>query len=439
MTGFTSREGIRPYHNSMGGALIAALLLVAISTIMGATILFATSTDLQISGNFRRAMATFYAAEAGIAETAVRLGGSSLSNPGYLGDPFPILQANWSAYVLSSPEWNPQYDPEYSGVFTNYFPLSGNLTNTAAFPNSVQTALPYWTKIRHKTEYDAERAGHSSLTPHYQDGDGIIATHSLNNRGSLVFFGFPSENALIPTSFTSANPTPYSPVEIVISQGQVEGATSLIQVEVAHPSGPPLLAPVYANSQVVFAGGTAAVEGFDNCGLLAGGRPPVKLGPAGGLTGTATFTGNPPTPQVGTESLDLVKALDSLKGGAQVISGDLVGVNLGAPGNPALLYAESLAGGFSRGLAAQNLNGYGILLVTGNLNISAPFHWEGLIIVAGQVTFDGGIGSSVIQGALLADQVQILNGEVKMTLDTCPIAASLRVLPVATLSWQQLL
>ncbi|WNM58669.1 pilus assembly PilX N-terminal domain-containing protein [Candidatus Nitrospira allomarina] len=439
MTGFNSKEGIRPYHNSMGGALITALLLVAFSTIMGATILFATSTDLQISGNFRRAMATFYAAEAGIAETAVRLGGSSLSNPGYLGDPSPILQANWSAYVLSLPEWKPQYDTEYSEVFTNYFPLSGNSTNTAVRPNSVQSILPYWTKIRHKTEYDAERAGHSSLTPHYQDGDGISATHSINNRGSLVFFGFASESELVPTSFTSVNPTPYSPIEIIISQGQAEGATSLIQVEVAHPSGPPLLAAVYAKNQVVFAGGTTAVEGFDNCGILAAGRPPVQLGPAGALAGTATFTGNPPTPQVGSEFLDLVKALESLKGGAQVISADLVGVNLGAPGHPALLYAESLAGGFPSRLAVQNLYGYGILLVAGNLSISAPFHWEGLIIVSGQVTFDGGIGSSVIQGALLAEQVQILNGEVKMTLDTCPIAASLRVLPVKTLSWQQLL
>jgi len=61
------------------------------------------------------------------------------------------------------------------------------------------------------------------------------------------------------------------------------------------------------------------------------------------------------------------------------------------------------------------------------------------VIVSGQVTFDGGIGTSAIQGALLADQVQILNGEVTMTLNTCPIAASLRVLPVATLNWQQLL
>ncbi|MDH5699062.1 MAG: PilX N-terminal domain-containing pilus assembly protein [Nitrospirota bacterium] len=439
MNGPYCQVGIRPCHNSTGGALIAALLLVAISTIMGATILFATSTDLQISGNYRRAMATFYAAEAGIAETAIRLSGSSLLNAVYLGDPSPILQTNWSAYVLSNPGWKSQDDAAYSDLFTNYFPLSGNLTNTTVLPNSVQAALSYWTKVRHKTEYDAERAGHSSLTPHYQDADGSTATHSTNNRGSLVFYGFASGNGLTPTSFTSANPTPYSPVEIIISQGEVEGAMSLIQVEVAHPSGPPLLAPVYANSQVVFAGGTAAVQGFDSCGLLPEGRPPVRLGPAGVLAGTAAFTGNPPTPQVGTEALDLVKALDSLKRGAQVITGDLVDVNLGAPGNPTVLYAEPLSGGFSSGLAVQNLNGYGVLLVKGNVNVSAPFHWEGLVIVSGQVTFDGGIGTSAIQGALLADQVQILNGEVTMTLNTCPIAASLRVLPVATLNWQQLL
>ena len=49
-------------NDGNGSALIAALLLVAVSGIMGATILFATSTDLQISGNYRRAIQTFYAA-----------------------------------------------------------------------------------------------------------------------------------------------------------------------------------------------------------------------------------------------------------------------------------------------------------------------------------------------------------------------------------------
>ena len=72
--------------NRQGSALIAALLLVAVSGIMGATILFATSTDLQISGNYRRAIQTFYAAEAGLGETQRRLHGTLASNPVFLGD-----------------------------------------------------------------------------------------------------------------------------------------------------------------------------------------------------------------------------------------------------------------------------------------------------------------------------------------------------------------
>jgi Tfp pilus assembly protein PilX len=439
MNGFLRKTGARFYDNSTGGALIAALLLVAISAIMGATILFATSTDLQISGNYRRAMEAFYAAEAGIAETTLRLAGSPSSNPAYLGGSSSIMQQNWSAYVVSNSGWKPQDDTAYSTLFTNYVPVSGNLTNTVVLPNSVQNALSYWTKVRHKTEFDAEQAGHSSLTPHYQDTDGVTIPHSKSNQGNLVFYGFATGNGLTPTSFTSANPTPYSPVEIIISQGEVEGAMSLLQVEVAHPSGPPLLAPLYANSLVVFGEGTAAVEGFDSCGLLSEGRPPVRLGPAGALVGNPTLTGNPPTPQVGPGALDLVKAVETLKRGAQVIEGDLMSVNLGTTANPAVLYAEPLAGGFSSVLVIQNINGFGVLLIKGNVKISAPFHWEGLVIVSGQATFDGGFGTSVIHGAFFADQVQMLGGEMKMTLDTCPIAASLRALPVAILNWQQLL
>jgi hypothetical protein len=142
---------------------------------------------------------------------------------------------------------------------------------------------------------------------------------------------------------------------------------------------------------------------------------------------------------VGQEPLDLIKALEGVKRGAQIINGDLVSMNPGEPESPALLHAEPLAGGFPSELYVQNVKGFGILLVNGNVKISAPFHWEGLVIVSGQATFDGGLGTSVIHGALFADQVQMLSGDVTITLDSCPIAASLRTLPVALLGWQQLL
>ncbi|MDX1412512.1 MAG: pilus assembly PilX N-terminal domain-containing protein, partial [Nitrospirales bacterium] len=153
-----SRLDINFLKRDSGGALLAALVLVVISAIMGATILFATSTDLQISGNFRRSVQTFYAAEAGLAEAQRRLAGSPVTNPWFAGDPSAIPQPNWSAYLLAVPSWDPQHDATFSTQFTNYVPINGNFVNTVIAPNSVQTSLPYWTKIRHKTEYDAEQA-----------------------------------------------------------------------------------------------------------------------------------------------------------------------------------------------------------------------------------------------------------------------------------------
>jgi len=174
--------------NRKGSALIAALLLVAVSGILGATILFATSTDLQISGNYRRAIQTFYAAEAGLAETQRRLSGSPASNPVFLGDLTSPYQPNWSAYVFSQAVWKPEDDQTYDAQLTNFVPLSGNFTNTLTQPNSVQSNLAYWTKVHHKTEYDAEQAGHRLATPHYFDGDGVTKLHSMNNRGQLIQF-----------------------------------------------------------------------------------------------------------------------------------------------------------------------------------------------------------------------------------------------------------
>jgi hypothetical protein len=90
-------------------------------------------------------------------------------------------------------------------------------------------------------------------------------------------------------------------------------------------------------------------------------------------------------------------------------------------------------------LTVSQVTGYGILLVKGNVQIAAPFQWEGLIVISGQATFTGGLGSSILNGALYADRVQVLNNDVSVTLDTCPIAATLRTLPVQVLTWRQLL
>lgn len=421
--------------NRKGSALIAALLLVAVSGILGATILFATSTDLQISGNYRRAIQTFYAAEAGLAETQRRLSGSPASNPVFLGDLTSPYQPNWSAYVFSQAVWKPEDDQTYDAQLTNFVPLSGNFTNTLTQPNSVQSNLAYWTKVHHKTEYDAEQAGHRLATPHYFDGDGVTKLHSMNNRGQLIQFGYSSGNSVKPEQFTSSLQTLYVPVEVITSHGQVEGADSILQADVTHPAGPPVWAPIYVGNEVVLSGSMITIQGIDTCGLLPAGRPPISLAPSATLVGVASFTGNPSTPQISPTSLDLGQQIKDLKKGATKVTSDLIGVNLGTALSPTVHFAEPSSGT----LTVSQVTGYGILSVKGNVQIAAPFHWEGLILASGQVTFIGGLGSSILNGALYANRVQMLNNNVSITLDTCPIAATLRTLPLQVLTWRQLL
>jgi len=177
------------------------------------------------------------------------------------------------------------------------------------------------------------------------------------------------------------------------------------------------------------------IQGIDTCGLLPFGRPPISLAPSATLIGTAHFSGHPSVPQISPLSLDLVQQINALKKGATPVLADLIGVNVGSASSPAVYYAEP-SGGM---LTVSQVTGYGILLVKGNVKISAPFQWEGLILVSGQVEFSGGIGSSILNGALYADQVQVLNSNVSITLDTCPIATTLRTLPVQVLTWRQLL
>ncbi len=418
-----------------GSALIAALLLVAVSSIMGGAILFATSTDLQISGNYRRAIQTFYAAEAGLAETQRRLSGTLASNPLFLGNPTSLNQENWSAYIFSHSGWKPEDDQTFDSLFTNYIPLVGNATNTFVQTNSVQNGLAYWTKVHHKREYDAEQAGHRQVMPHYVDRDGVISLHSASNKGELIRFGYSSIWSTTPEQFTTTLDSFYAPVDVVTSHGQVEGAEAILQADITHPAGPPIWAPVYAGQEVVLSGSRITIQGIDVCGLFPSGLPPITLAPLASLVGTASLTGSPALPQSSPISLNLEEQIDSLKKEATAVLADLVSVNIGSAISPVVQYAEPSSGT----LTVSQVNGYGLLLVKGNIQIVAPFHWDGLVLVTGQATFTGGLGSSTVRGAFYAERVHIPHDDVSITLDTCPIAATLRTLPVQVLTWRQLL
>jgi len=74
---------------------------------------------------------------------------------------------------------------------------------------------------------------------------------------------------------------------------------------------------------------------------------------------------------------------------------------------------------------AANLDGYGILVVSGDMITSGNITWNGLIFVQGDSIYNGG-GSKEIYGAVIANGNVILNGTVNINYAYCSIGEDLR-------------
>ena len=421
-----------------GLALLAALILMTIVGLMGTSILIATSTEITISGNYRRGIEAFYLAEAGVEEARARLRGSSFSTQGFIGDPGSDYDTQWSAYILTSSDWKPIDDESYSEQATNYIPNQSSQANTAIVANSLQANLPYWGKIRHKTEYDAERNGHRSGSRHYLDNDGSLENHTKGNRGNVIFFGYPTSDSTGPTEFTTTGTTDAFPVEVVTSQGNLKGGSAVIEVEVLHHPGPRVLGAIYARNGVSLTGTSNTISGVDNCGAASSKAPVYNLTPSV-ATGNATFQGNPSVPAQGHLDVDLPFTIESLSKGARLLTTEQIGVTLGSSTDPWTLYAD-VGGSDSTGLfTIQNVIGFGILLVEGHVQIRGPFNWQGLIVTSGVLTIDGSTGPIRIWGGIWSDQIRHLAGDITITYDSCAMKTSLLSRPLTVTNWRQII
>ena len=422
-------------HNS-GFALVAVLLLVAVVGIVTATVLQTTSTEIRISGNHKQAVQEFYAAEAGLAEARSRLRKTQGTAAAFIGDPVVSPDPLWTAYIVESTEWSPSVDPEYAPLATNVIPVPGNPTNTVVQPNSLQTGLPYWVKIRHKTEYDAERAGHRPATPHYHDLDGSTARHSKSNRGNLVYFGYPSTSSLVPVSFTTNMPTPWLPIEKIIAHGAATGDTVILEEEVVHPPGPNQLGALHAFGDVSFAGASGTIDGHDACGAV-GGLPPVMYGGAVASAPTIQFNGNPASPQHSSHVPVPSTALVALKADAIALNGDQINQHLGTAPVPMTFFARGGAFVQPQGICIQQTRGFGVLLVDGNATLEGEVHWDGMILVTGTLFLNGHGSGIVIRGGVWAGRID-QTGPLSVRYDSCRLRAALLAVPTQVITWREI-
>ncbi len=348
------------YAENQGFALVAALLLVVVVGIVAATVLQTTSTEIKISGNHRRAVQDFYAAEAGLAEGQARLRMRAGVEQFVIFDLDQRSNPFWSAYILTSSTWKPNDDPNFSSQYLNLIPQPGNPTSTAVQPNSVQSALPYWVKLRHKTEFDAEQAGHRTSTPHYFDGDGSTSTHRSPNVGNVIYFGYPNIDATEPQQFTTQGSTPWLPIEVITSNGGNDVGGVLLEIEAVHPAGPNHLGALYVEGDVVLSGQSGILNGHDACGVVSS-LPPVYSGSTVTAGPVVQFDGIPGTPMQGSAVLDLVQSIGDLSRGAIPIQADLLNQQLGTFLVPETYLATVSQLPNSSRLLIRNTVGYGIL------------------------------------------------------------------------------
>jgi hypothetical protein len=421
-----------------GNVLVTVILMMAVLIGLGTTAVVQTSTDMNISTNYRLGEEAFYAAEAAAEEARARLRGA-VTDPNYAGDPATSLDTWWSAYILTGTQ-QPTDDPDYSSLYRNYVPTTSSHTNTAIVTNSIQSTIPYMVKIRHKLEHDAEQRGHTTSTPMYYDGDGNTGTNPSTAPGNIIYYGY--GNPSQPTTavqFTTAGGSAFKPVNIITAYGIVGNSIKTVEVEVTRPPGPPIKAAIYAKGDVTGNGTALTVDGTDNCGVAPDLDTVYTLDPS--ITNLSGFpTMNPTPPAQGTDNIDIIGTVESMKSGANVIiTADEDGTTYGSATNYVTCYSDTSNPYNNQGLKLTNVTGHGTLLVKGDLKLSGGFTWNGLILVTGTLTFNGGgpIGIN-IQGAVLANQTVDLNGGVTVAYDSCSVDDALSSQAVTKLSWREI-
>lgn len=427
---------LTPSVRDRGSVLIICLLIMILLSLFGMIALNVTSVELKATGKQKLLLQAFFSAESGISEAMRRLKVKSAS-PDYIGDAAALVVPNWSAYILSSGSWASADDPSYDSTLTNYIPISGNPTNTTIQANSKQSDIAYFARIRHKREYDAEQSGHTTGYPHYFDNDGTTLANSDLSRGNIVYYGYgdPSQAGKA-VQFTSSSATPHYPVEIITTYGISGDSLKITEVEAIRNPGIAVVGAIYSEGDLTGNGNSATVSGADNCGIVADVPAIYTLDPATSSISGASIVG---LLDHGTDDLDLGNYVDTLKDATSssiTLNADVNGDTYGSAGNFVTVYSET--SGNVGGLKMSNVDGFGNLIVDGDLTLGGGFTWTGLVVVTGTVTFNGGGSGVNITGAVMSGDAVTLNGGLEIYYDSCAVGESLSALGYDLINWRQL-
>jgi Tfp pilus assembly protein PilX len=381
------RFRIRTWKNQDGFIVIAALTLLASLILVGATAFLVASTNVKVGGNFKTNQMALQVAMAG-----VERGREILRQANVTSADTESLSEELAARVGSNSQLN---DPLSTTDDLNV--ITGNTSSASmTVGNTTVSYLVY-------------------LTNDSNDSNGWLSTTDANKRAFLTSIATgPNNSRAIVQTVVQVFPMVSSP-SAIYTKGDVTGNGSSLSVS-----------------------GNDACNGGTNLGSIyaKGDWNP---------NGSPTLTGSPATPtENGSLDLDIAGMISALKASANVtLTDDTSNQTYGSSTNYKIVYSNTSSPNNVNGLKLNNVTGWGILLVDGDLELGGGFNWNGIILATGAVKLNGGGGPNAVNiaGQLLSGTSTVtdisLNGSNNITYNSCYVKNATAQAPLKVLSWKQ--
>ena len=480
----TTRTTIRSQGKESGVALLLALFVLLLVAVVGIAMMAASGTEVSLTGNYRSSTASYYAALSGLEEGRARLMPKDADYLGNLSPPaippigttLPLGHLIYITNPLTSPAeivdptnlGNPQTypDTEYQTDFPPAFkpPSNVRIVNSVASLTGQPNALYKWVRINAIDEW------------------AISVDVNDTNPGDYNAFNVPQIIRFDGTNLTRSA-APYQALEITSLAALPDGSRKLLQYVVG-----PVTLQIPISAALTIAGpgsvGNVAtfnpppgatsfyVNGTDQCSTP---KPPLPgvgvtngndytsvfqnlkapsphqdhyIGAGGTFPNVSSPSVAPANPTVDmTDPISLSNFLPIVKNGADVV---LNGPRTEADMPSAMTSSNPLTVYVNGDLSLNSFTGYGLLVVTGNLNYTGDSGWKGIVIVlGGTITetgsqdggeFDGAVYLANLTGVTLGAPTYIVAtpGGKGVYYNSCWISSSLKPISYKILSFREI-
>lgn len=381
---------VKAINNHEGFILIAALTLMATLILVGVTTYIVSSSNVKVSANFKTSQTALQVAMAGAEKAREALRAANASS---------TTASNFTEELVARVGAN--------NVLNGYTSTTDDVamaTGTMSIDGKTYTYNAYLTN---------------------DSTDGSTSTTDSNGR------------AVITSVATGPNSAKAS-------------VTTTVRIYTLSGSSP---ATLYSKDNTTLSGSAININGIDagsGCGGSNKSAVYVYSDPATGNAHTLTENGginlivNSPNPDkiIGPTNLDLQSYIDNLQGSATVtVTADASGSSYGSASGYAVVYSDATQQA-DHELTLNNVTGYGILLVKGDLRLAGNIDWHGIIIATGVVTTSGVAGNTKnIQGQVYSGSSSLgdttVTGGVTIGYNSCEVKKSLASQPLTVVNWKQ--